>query len=151
MSVNKLVIILFSSFLIFATAPVAPALSTQDQNQDQTKKQEKKGTANKETGKATEKNAPAAEKKAGTTEKTETGKTGAKKAKIIKREDRFTCNQTFSERSGNSFGMKQTPTGPNSVPMISTESTAGVTTSYICSKAGTDMLAGAPNEKSSAF
>src|SRR5437588_498304 len=57
MSVNKLGIILFSSFLIFATAPLAPAQS-QDQNQDQTKKQTKKGSA-----------------------KTETGKTGAKKGK----------------------------------------------------------------------
>jgi lipid-binding SYLF domain-containing protein len=82
MSVNKLAILLFSGFLIFATAPAAPAQSTQDQNQDQTKKQTKKGTAKKETGKTTEKNAPAGEeKKAGTTEKTETGKTGAKKAK----------------------------------------------------------------------
>jgi lipid-binding SYLF domain-containing protein/peptidoglycan hydrolase-like protein with peptidoglycan-binding domain len=82
MSVNKLAILLFSSFLIFATAPVAPAQSTQDQNQEQTKKQTKKGTAKKETGQNTEQNAPAAkEKKAGTTDKTETGKTGAKKAK----------------------------------------------------------------------
>src|SRR5947208_9654692 len=80
MSVNKLGIILFSSFLIFATAPLAPAQS-QDQNQDQTKKQTKKGTAKKETGKTTDKNAPTEENKAGTTEKTETGKTGAKKGK----------------------------------------------------------------------
>src|SRR5437016_2246125 len=79
MSVNKLGIILFSSFLIFATAPVAPAQSTQDQNQDQAKKQTKKGAAKKETGKTTEKKAPTEENKAGTTEKTETGKTGAKK------------------------------------------------------------------------
>src|SRR2546425_2049780 len=83
MSVNKLGIILFSSFLIFATAPLASAQSTQDQTQDQTKKTQK-GTAKKETGKTTtDKNAPAAENKAGTTEKTktETGKTGTKKAK----------------------------------------------------------------------
>src|SRR5436853_6802050 len=79
MSVNKLGINLFSSFLIFATAPVAPAQSTQDQNQDQAKKQTKKGAAKKETGKTTEKKAPTEENKAGTTEKTETGKTGAKK------------------------------------------------------------------------
>ena len=36
MSVNKLGMILFSSFLIFATAPVAPAQSS---SQDTTKKQ----------------------------------------------------------------------------------------------------------------
>ncbi len=88
MSVNKLGIILFSSFLIFATAPFAPAQSTQHQSQDQTKKQTKKATQKKEAGKTTDKNtstadknAPAAEGKAGTTEKTETGKTGTKKAK----------------------------------------------------------------------
>src|SRR5437660_4063227 len=81
MSVNKLGIILFSSFLIFATAPLAPAQATQDQNQDQTKKQTKKGTAKKETGKTTDKNAPTEENKSGTTEKSETGKTGAKKGK----------------------------------------------------------------------
>src|ERR1041385_4701863 len=80
MSVNKLGIILFSGFLIFATAPLMSAQSTQDQTQDQTK-QTKKGTAKKETEKTADKNAPATENKAGTTEKTETGKTGAKKAK----------------------------------------------------------------------
>jgi lipid-binding SYLF domain-containing protein/peptidoglycan hydrolase-like protein with peptidoglycan-binding domain len=81
MSVNKLGVILFSSFLIFATAPLAPAQSTQNQNQDE-KKQAKKGTTKKETGKTTEKNAT--ENKAGTADKTGTeksGKTGAKKAK----------------------------------------------------------------------
>ena len=81
MSVNKLGIILFSSFLIFATAPGAPAQSNQDHTQDQSKKQAKKGTAKKETGKTTEKNTQTEENKAGTTEKTETGKTGAKKGK----------------------------------------------------------------------
>jgi lipid-binding SYLF domain-containing protein/peptidoglycan hydrolase-like protein with peptidoglycan-binding domain len=81
MSVNKLGIILFSSFLIFAIAPLASAQSTQDQTQDQTKKTQK-GTAKKETGKtATDKNAPADDNKTGTTEKTEAGKTGVKKAK----------------------------------------------------------------------
>jgi len=49
MSVNKLGIILFSGFLIFATAPLMSAQSTQDQ----TKKQTKLGTANKETGQTT--------------------------------------------------------------------------------------------------
>jgi lipid-binding SYLF domain-containing protein/peptidoglycan hydrolase-like protein with peptidoglycan-binding domain len=81
MSVNKSGIILFSSFLIFATAPLAPAQSTQDQTQDQTKKQAKKGKAKKETGRTADQNNPTEENKAGTTQKTETGKTGAKKAK----------------------------------------------------------------------
>ena len=51
MSVNKLGIILFSSFLIFATAPLASAQSTQDQTQDQTKKKqtEKEGQKKTET------------------------------------------------------------------------------------------------------
>src|SRR5947207_11191115 len=82
MSVNKLGIILFSSFLIFATAPFAPAQSKQDQTQDQNKKQTtKKGTAKKETGKTADQNTRTDENKAGTTEKSETGKTGAKKGK----------------------------------------------------------------------
>jgi lipid-binding SYLF domain-containing protein/peptidoglycan hydrolase-like protein with peptidoglycan-binding domain len=80
MSVNKLGVILFSSFLIFATSPLASAQSNQDQNQNQTK-QTNKGTAKKETGQTADKNAPTAEDKTGTTEKTETGKAGAKKAK----------------------------------------------------------------------
>ena len=75
MSVNKLGVILFSSFLIFATAPLASAQSTRDQNQEQSKKQTKKGTAKKETGQTADQNAPTGENKAGTTEKNETGKT----------------------------------------------------------------------------
>ena len=81
MSVNKLAIIFFSSFLIFATSPLASAQSNQDQSQDQTKQTTKKGTAKKETGQTADKNAPATEDKAGTTERTETGKAGAKKGK----------------------------------------------------------------------
>src|SRR5262245_15197653 len=48
MSISKLAVILFSSFLIFATAPLAPAQNTQ--TQDTTKKQTttKKGTASKD-------------------------------------------------------------------------------------------------------
>ena len=95
MSVNKLGLILFSGFLVFAMAPVAPAQSTQNQTQDQTKKQtEKKGTTKTETGKTTQKKTETerktqtdqqttdqkaqTEKKGGTTA---TGKAGAKKAK----------------------------------------------------------------------
>ena len=69
------------STLFACTAPGAPAQSNQDHTQDQSKKQAKKGTAKKETGKTTEKNTQTEENKAGTTEKTETGKTGAKKGK----------------------------------------------------------------------
>jgi lipid-binding SYLF domain-containing protein/peptidoglycan hydrolase-like protein with peptidoglycan-binding domain len=79
MSVSKLGIILFSSFLIFATAPLASAQSTQDQTQDQTTKKKQKSTTKKETGKTTQQNAPASENKAGSTEKSEAGK--AKKSK----------------------------------------------------------------------
>ena len=53
MSVNKLGILLFSSFLMFATAPLAPAQQT---NQDTTKKQTtttEKSTATKDTSKTT--------------------------------------------------------------------------------------------------
>jgi lipid-binding SYLF domain-containing protein len=52
MSVNKLGIILFSSFLLFATAPLSPAQST---NQETTKKQTttQKSTTTKDAGKAT--------------------------------------------------------------------------------------------------
>src|SRR5438552_2258356 len=87
MSVNKLGIILFSSFLVFAMASIAPARSTQNQTQDQTKKQtEKKGNRKTETGKTTEKGTQTeqnaqTEQKAPTEKKTgKTGKTGAKKA-----------------------------------------------------------------------
>src|ERR1051326_2667208 len=80
MSVSKLGIVLFSSLLIFATAPLTSSQSTQDQKQDQTKKTQK-GTAKKETGKTVDQNAPADQNKAGTTEKNETGKTGEKKVK----------------------------------------------------------------------
>jgi len=48
MSVNKLGILLFSSFLMFATAPLAPAQQT---NQDTTKKQTT--TTEKSTSKTT--------------------------------------------------------------------------------------------------
>ncbi len=72
MSVRKLGILLFSSFLIFATAPLSFAQSTQNQNQDQTTKKKQKSTTNKETGKTTQQNAPAGENKAGSNEKSET-------------------------------------------------------------------------------
>ena len=54
MSVNKLGITLFSSFLMLATAPFAPAQST---SQETTKKQTttQKDTATKNTGKTTDK------------------------------------------------------------------------------------------------
>jgi len=81
MSVSKLGIILFSSFLTFATAPLASSQSTQDQNQDQATKKAQKGTTKKEAGKTVDKNVTAGENKTGTTDKTETGKTGTKKAK----------------------------------------------------------------------
>src|SRR5215813_13617824 len=81
MSVSKLGIVLFSSFLTFATAPLASSQSTQDQKQDQATKKAQKGSEKKETGKTVDQNAPADQNKAGTTEKSETGKTGAKKGK----------------------------------------------------------------------
>jgi lipid-binding SYLF domain-containing protein len=56
MSVSKLGILLFSSFLIFATAPLSLAQSTQNQTQDQTTKKKQKSTTNKETGKTTQQN-----------------------------------------------------------------------------------------------
>jgi lipid-binding SYLF domain-containing protein/peptidoglycan hydrolase-like protein with peptidoglycan-binding domain len=71
---------LFSSFLTFATAPLASSQS-QDQTQDQTTKKTQKGTPQKETGKTADQDAPADQNKAGTTEKSETGKTGVKKGK----------------------------------------------------------------------
>src|SRR5438067_4512446 len=100
MSVNKLGILLFSSFLMFATAPLAPAQQT---NQDTTKKQTtttEKSTATKDTSKTTkttDKTAnPDNQSSAGqsasgqttTTEKTKshrTGKTGTKKAATEKK------------------------------------------------------------------
>jgi lipid-binding SYLF domain-containing protein/peptidoglycan hydrolase-like protein with peptidoglycan-binding domain len=78
MSVSKLNTILFSGFLIFATAPLSLAQSTQNQTQDQTTKKQK-STTNKETGKTVQQNAPADENKTGSTEKTKTTK--AKKTK----------------------------------------------------------------------
>src|SRR5262249_5159116 len=81
MAVSKLGIVLFSSFLTFATAPLASSQSTQDQTQDQTTKKTQKGTPKKDTGKTVDQNAPADQNKAGTSEKSETGKTGTKKAK----------------------------------------------------------------------
>jgi len=80
MSVSKLGIILFSGILIFATAPLVSSQSTQDQSQDQTKKTQK-GKAKKDTGKTVDKNVSGTEEKSGTEETTQTGKTGAKKAK----------------------------------------------------------------------
>jgi lipid-binding SYLF domain-containing protein/peptidoglycan hydrolase-like protein with peptidoglycan-binding domain len=49
MSVNKLGVILFSSFLVLATAPVAPAQAQQDEKKQTT---QKKGTAAKDSGNA---------------------------------------------------------------------------------------------------
>jgi lipid-binding SYLF domain-containing protein/peptidoglycan hydrolase-like protein with peptidoglycan-binding domain len=92
MSANKLGAILFSSFLIFATAPLAPAQNTT--SQDTTKKQTttKKGTASKDQSTQTDQStttdqskSTTAKSKSQTTDKaTDKGtqsKTGEKKAK----------------------------------------------------------------------
>jgi lipid-binding SYLF domain-containing protein len=74
MSVNKLGIILFSGFLMFAMAPVAPAQST---TQDTTKKQTtttQKGTVSKDSGKTTTSDTQSTEKSA-TSEKTKSQRT----------------------------------------------------------------------------
>src|SRR5262249_31898849 len=88
MSIKNLGVILFSSFLIFATAPLTPAQNTT--NQDTTKKQttSQKGTTTKDQSTQTDQStttnqSKTAKSKSQTTDKDKgtTSKTGEKKAK----------------------------------------------------------------------
>src|SRR5690242_15870914 len=99
MFVSKLRIILFSGFLIFATAPLSLAQTTQNQTQDQTTKKQK-NTTNKETGKTTQQNAPATENKAGSTEKTKTNKTKKTKKTSSVSEDKVREAQMSLKNEG---------------------------------------------------